>query len=82
MAPKCSGNSLLELPSIDCRTVLSAAIVTKPAFQSMPAKVLFQFPARPYSIAVTADGKRFLTPIPLSRLQFTVVQNWQAALKK
>jgi hypothetical protein len=48
----------------------------------MPAKVLFQFPARPYSIAVTADGKRFLTTIPLSRLQFTVVQNWQAALKK
>ena len=35
--------------------------------------------------AVTGDGKRFLVAVPVSQSgpqQFTVVQNWQAGLKK
>jgi hypothetical protein len=68
----------------DLRTILSTEIATKPAFQVSPAKALFQMPAG-VRIADTADAKRFLAAVPVSQSgpqQFTVVQNWQAGLKK
>ena len=71
--------------SLDLRTILSAEINTKPAFQVSPAKVLFQLPASVRAAAVTGDGKRFLVALPVAQSgppQFTVVQNWQAQVKK
>jgi Tol biopolymer transport system component len=73
--------------SLDQRTMLSAEIVSfKPLFQSSPPGVLFQLPSVP-SIPPGAarDGKKFLAALPLVQngpQQFTVVQNWQARLKK
>jgi len=79
------GKELLYVAA-DRRTVMSAEISTKPVFQSLPGKVLFQLPsASTTAPAVTADGKRFLATLPVSQSgpqQFTVVQNWQAGLKK
>jgi len=79
------GKELFYL-SLDRRTIMSAEITTKPAFQSLPGKVLFQFPtATNTPPAVSNDGKRFLVAMPVSQSgpqQFTVVLNWQAALKK
>jgi len=72
--------------TLDQRTMMSAEITTKPAFRSLPGKILFQLPAAASTPpAVTGDGKRFLGAMPVSqsgRPQFTVVQNWQAELKK
>jgi eukaryotic-like serine/threonine-protein kinase len=68
------------------RTILSAEIATKPAFQVSPAKMLFQLPVPARSVpAVTADGKRFLVAVPVGQSggqQFTVVENWHAGLKQ
>jgi hypothetical protein len=65
---------------------MSAEIVTWPAFQSSAPKTLFSLPAGViWFSAVTGDGKRFLVPVPSSQgapMQFTVVLNWQAGLKK
>jgi Tol biopolymer transport system component len=70
----------------DRRTMMSAEIATKPAFQVSPAKMLFQLPAVTNALpAVTVDGKRLLVALPVGQTgpqQFTVVQNWQAGLKK
>jgi len=73
--------------TLDRRTVMSAEITTKPGFQSLPGKMLFQLPAVLLFVApaVTGDGKRFLVAVPVGQSglrQFTVVQNWQAELKK
>ena len=72
--------------TLDQRTMMSAEITTKPAFRSLPGKILFQLPAAASTPpAVTGDGKRFLGAMPVSQSgqpQFTVVQNWQAELKK
>jgi eukaryotic-like serine/threonine-protein kinase len=73
--------------SLDQRTMLSADIVSlKPVFQFSPPKVLFQLPSVPgIPPAVAADGKRFLAAVPVVQSgpqQFTVVQNWQAGLRK
>jgi Tol biopolymer transport system component/predicted Ser/Thr protein kinase len=78
------GKELLYV-SGDRRTVMSAEISTKPVFQSLPAKSLFQSPAGVTTGTPAADGKRFLLTVPVSESgpqQFTVVQNWQAGLKK
>jgi len=79
------GKELIYL-SNDRRTILSAEVVTKPAFQVAPAKMLIQLPAAVDTVpAVTADGKRFLVTLPVGQSgpqQFTVVQNWQVELKK
>jgi Tol biopolymer transport system component len=72
--------------SADRRTMMSADITTKPAFQSLPGKMLFQVPAALGAPpAVSGDGKRFLVAMPVAQSgaqQFTIVQNWQASLKK
>jgi hypothetical protein len=65
----------------------SAEIISfKPVFESSPPRVPFQLPSVP-SIppAVASDGKKFLAAVPVVQSgpqQFTVVLNWQAALKK
>jgi eukaryotic-like serine/threonine-protein kinase len=71
--------------SLDRRTVMSAEVVTKPAFQVSASKALFQLPAGAGTPAVTGDGKRFLVAVPVIQSgpqQFTVVLNWPAGLKK
>jgi Tol biopolymer transport system component/predicted Ser/Thr protein kinase len=71
--------------ALDRRTMMSAAIATKPGFQISAAKALFQFAASGGPPAMTGDGKRFLVSVPVSQSgpqQFTVVLNWQAGLKK
>jgi Tol biopolymer transport system component/predicted Ser/Thr protein kinase len=79
------GKELIYFAS-DRRTVMSAEISTKPVFQSLPGKVLFQLPAaQPSPPAVAGDGKRVLAVLPVGQSgpqQFTVVQNWQAGLRK
>jgi Tol biopolymer transport system component len=79
------GKELLYV-SADRRAMMSAEITTKPAFQSLPGKMLFQVPAALSSPpAATGDGKRFLVVIPAGQSgppPFTVVQNWQAGLRK
>jgi Tol biopolymer transport system component len=72
--------------SLDRRTMMSAEIATKPVFQSLPGKMLFQWPAvLGFLPAATGDGKRFLVAVPVSQSgpqQITVVLNWQAGLRK
>jgi Tol biopolymer transport system component len=71
--------------SLDLKTILSAEINTKPIFQDSLAKVLFQLPASVRAAAATTDGKRFLVALPIAQggpQKFTVVQNWQAELKR
>jgi Tol biopolymer transport system component len=72
--------------STDRRTVMSAEIGTKPVFQNLPGKVVFQASeAGAGPPAVSGDGKRFFAARPVGQggpQQFTVVMNWQAELKK
>jgi Tol biopolymer transport system component/predicted Ser/Thr protein kinase len=72
--------------SLDRASMMSAEITTQPGFQSLPGKMLFQLPvALGAPPAVSGDGKRFLVATPVAQSgpqQFTVVQNWQAGLKK
>jgi eukaryotic-like serine/threonine-protein kinase len=79
------GKELLFI-SGDHRTVMSVEIVSmRPVFQYAPAKALFQMPPGVTEGSPTADGKRLLLAVPLAQSgpqQFTVVQNWQAGLKK
>jgi hypothetical protein len=78
------GKELFYLPP-DRRTLMSTEITTRPDFQSSKARPVFQFPATVHNFAVTADEKRFLADVDAGQsgpAQFTVVLNWQAALKK
>ena len=75
-------------------TVMTVDISTSPAFHRATPRVLFrlppafqQAPSR-YNLGnlldVTADGNRFLVAMPINqttRPEFTVVTNWNAALK-
>ena len=73
--------------------VMAVELTTSPTFQAGPPKELFQGPplffpfgvSRPSQWGVTADGKRFLFPVPkvqTASAAVTVVLNWQAGLKK
>jgi hypothetical protein len=64
---------------------MSVDIRAKPLFEAGAPRPLFQL--RPGFIGgeVTADGRRFLIGVPLAQsasVPFTVVLNWQTALKK
>ena len=75
------GKELIYL-SNDQRTVMSAEIVTGPVFRAASPKALFQLPQGALAPAVTADGQRFLTAVPVQRAApepFMVVVNWSAA---
>jgi Tol biopolymer transport system component len=68
--------------------LMAVEVTTNPMFRPGTPRVLFQAPQVQLSVVtfwdLTADGKRFLFPAPLgqSATPFTVVLNWQAALKK
>jgi hypothetical protein len=60
-------------------------IATKPTFQASPPKPVFPSPPGVLTGTVAADGKRALLGVPVGQggpPQFTVVENWPAALKK
>jgi len=69
-------------------TVMSVEVTAAPTgavFQALAPKALFKSPSGQGDWDVTADGKRFLFPVPLAANkseEFTVVLNWQAGLKK
>ena len=72
---------LYRAPSLE---VMAAEVRTEKAFESSPARPLFSTPLQ-FPGDVTSDGKRFLFPSPEGTnapSPFTVVTNWQAALKK
>jgi eukaryotic-like serine/threonine-protein kinase len=66
--------------------LMSVEVSTKPVFQAGVPKPLFKPPATPnLNWDVTADGKRFLFAVPVgqnSAAPYTVVLNWQAALRR
>jgi len=69
------------------RKVMAVELATDSGLAASVPKVLFQAPQRtatlPYAWDVTSDGKRFLFSAPAEqRKPFTLVLNWQAALKK
>jgi dipeptidyl aminopeptidase/acylaminoacyl peptidase len=68
--------------------VMAVKLTAERAFQTGVPKPLFQGPERgsvddPYSWAPSPDGKRFLFLVPEMKdsAAFTIVLNWQAALK-
>ena len=65
-------------------TVTSVAFATDRGVPTGPQRVLFQVPGAAADWAVTRDGDRFLLAAPASHSTpspFTVVFNWQAAVK-
>jgi hypothetical protein len=68
------------------RNMMAVPVSTEPTFSvSGPPQVLFQAPANVVFFDVSADGERFLMPIPegagASAPPFKVVLNWTATLK-
>jgi len=73
--------------------IISVDVTTDPAFHASPPKLLFQIPRNILAtlgstpgalIDVTRDLQRFLISVPTqssARQEFTMVLNWQAALK-
>jgi hypothetical protein len=65
--------------------LMSVDISAKPVFEAGTPKPLFQLPPGFIGGGVTADGRRFLIGVPMAQtasVPFTVVLNWQTALKK
>jgi hypothetical protein len=65
--------------------LMSVDISAKPVFEAGAPKPLFQLPPGFIGGDITADGRRFLIGVPLAQsasVPFTVVTNWQTALKK
>jgi eukaryotic-like serine/threonine-protein kinase len=65
--------------------VMIVPVSTRPTFQAGAPKFLFQVQPGRIVGGYTADGKRFLFPVPVvqsAQTPFSVVLNWQAALKK
>jgi eukaryotic-like serine/threonine-protein kinase len=65
--------------------VMVAPVSTTPTFQAGAPKFLFQVQPGRMVGSYTADGKRFLFPIPVvqtAQTPFSLVLNWQAGLKK
>jgi eukaryotic-like serine/threonine-protein kinase len=65
--------------------LMAVNISSKPVFQAGAPRPLFQLPPGFIGGDVTADGKRFLVGVPVGQsasVPFTVVLNWQTALKK
>jgi len=69
-------------------SVMAVDVTPAPVFQAGTAKALFKLPplaADQAGLDVTPDGKRFVAGVPASDntpVDFTVVLNWQALLKK
>jgi eukaryotic-like serine/threonine-protein kinase len=67
--------------------MMVVSVTIKPSFQAGTPQFLFQVPPqnRRFPGIHTADGKRFLFPVPAdqtAQTPFTVVLNWQGGLKK
>jgi eukaryotic-like serine/threonine-protein kinase len=65
--------------------MMSVDISAKPVFEAGDPRPLFQLPPGFIGGEVTADGRRFLIGVPVGQsasVPFTVVLNWQTALKK
>jgi Tol biopolymer transport system component len=65
--------------------LMSVEISAKPVFQAGVPRPLFQLPPGFIGGDVTADGRRFLIGVPMAQsasVPFTVMLNWQSALKK
>jgi hypothetical protein len=65
--------------------LMSVDIRAKPVFEAGAPRPLFQLPLGFIGVEVTADGRRFLVAVPVAQsasVPFTVVLNWQTALKK
>jgi Tol biopolymer transport system component len=65
--------------------MMAVEIATGPALKAGIPRLLFPMPPNVLDWDVSADGKRFLLAVPQSEstpAPFTVVLNWQAALKK
>ena len=66
-------------------SLMSVDISVKPIFEVGTPKPLFLLPPGSIGGDVTADGRRFLIGVPVAQstsVPFTVVLNWQTALKK
>ena len=66
-------------------TVMSVAVTAGAAFQTGVPQPLFQTPAAGYWVDAAGDGNRFLVAVreeETAPQPFTIVLNWQAALKK
>ena len=64
--------------------VMSVEVKTSPVFHAEAPKPLFKAPARVNFWDVTADGKKFLLPVPQSAnapAPYKVVLNWTSTLK-
>ena len=66
---------------------MAADVTAGPAFQSATPRRLFETLIRDIAqrYAVSADGKRFLLPLPVeaeTNRPLTVIQNWLAAAKR
>jgi hypothetical protein len=71
--------------SPDSRTGMSAEILSFRPFRVAVPKALGQMPASASALTISGDGKLILATVPIGQVgpqQFTVVQNWQAGLKK
>jgi eukaryotic-like serine/threonine-protein kinase len=80
------GKELFYLTS-EGGTAMAVEVNTTGTFQAGASKALFKVPAGVLFWDVSSDGKRFLMAVPSgtsasSQPPFTVVLNWQAALKK
>jgi hypothetical protein len=66
------------------RKLLVLDISAKPALKAGAPRPLFQLPPGVIGFEVTADAERFLIGAPVggAPVPFTVVLNWQTALKK
>jgi eukaryotic-like serine/threonine-protein kinase len=66
-------------------TVMQVDVKTGATFQSEAARALFKLPPGSTPPDVTGDGKRFLAGVPTdqdAQTPFTVITNWQSALKR
>ena len=67
------------------RTLMAVEIAAGPEFRAGVPKPLFQLPPNALAGDVTPDGKRFLYAVRAGETAsepYTVVLNWQSALKK
>ena len=64
---------------------MAVDITTEPVFQAGTPKRLFNGPTNLFYWDVSADGQRFLMPVPLganSPAPYRVVLNWTSTLKR
>jgi hypothetical protein len=80
------GKELFYLSSVG-GMMMAVPVSATGVFQAGVPKALFKAPPEVLFYDVSSDGKRFLMAAPSpanmsAQSPFTVVQNWQAALKK